>query len=349
MASILQEKAPNIHWHIVPPPPRTASGPTDVVDLTAEGTGSGKENSAPQTKTKPSKTAAPTTTNPKKRKSDTQDDIKAIMFPPDAPVISDDHPALDGSFGPDQSCQKTRQKIRKWIESGAQKVGEFQREIGVSGKAYQSFMSRTGTWDGEGCDTYWKAANFFKKRELAGLPLAVPKAKKPKTAATAGSGATGKAAQAKAEDLLDTGDVTLSGEERCAVPVFMTCDEVRKKMRALMTKGVSQAALARGLSAMYPADSGRSVSPANLRYFLGRKGPREANSNTAFYAGYCLFEKQRLKENKPKSEFRLGMEEAHGPEGMSIADSGRGYYYTVHESEELVMDKYGKLSFVKVR
>jgi hypothetical protein len=348
MSSVLQERAPNAHVarHAIPPPPTNPSGPTDCIDLAADahGVGGGKENNAAQTKSnKPA--------NSKKRKSDAQDDIKAIMFPADAPVIDDDHPALDGPFGADQSCQKTRQKIRKWIESGAQKVGEFQQELGVSSRAYHSFMNRTGTWDGEHCDTYRQAAIFFKKRELAGLPLAVPKAKKPKTAATAGKGATakgatGKTAQAKTEDLLDTGDIILPGEEKCAVSVFMTCDEVRKHIRALMAKGVTQAALCRALSSMYPPDSGKSVSPANLRYFMGQKGVREANTNPTFYAGYCLFEKQRLKDNKPKSEFRLGMEQAHGPLGLSVTDNVKRGFFMMAD-EQAVLDKYGRLHFIK--
>lgn len=69
------------------------------------------------------------------------------------------------------TCGKTWQKIRRWIDSGAMKVGEFQKELGVGGPAYNRFMNRTGSWDGEGTGTYFETVKFFKKREFAGLLL----------------------------------------------------------------------------------------------------------------------------------------------------------------------------------
>lgn len=207
-------------------------------------------------------------------------------------------------------------------------------------------MNRTGTWDGEGCDTYWKACLFFKKRELAGLPLKVPKAKKAKTTAAGGStgaAAGGKAAGAKAaDDLLNTSDVVLPGEDKGNVAVYMTCDEVRKALRAIIAKGVSQAALARTLSTMYPADGEKKVSPANLRYFLGRNGPLDGNTNSSYYAGYCLFEKLRIKEGKPKSGWREEMEGVHGRGGVDVENNSNGSY-CVRIDDSLFIDKYGKM------
>lgn len=259
-----------------------ASPPMEFIDLTAPD--SSKENHSPNkgkainkstTKSKGPTTATATTTattkataNPKKRKSDAaEDDVKNVMFPADAPEIDDDDPRL--IITKQDTCEKTRRKIRDWIGSGAQKVGEFQREIDVSSRGYSNFMNRSGTWDGRGCETYIKALAFFKRRELAGLPLKVPNAKKPKTAVSGAGGARGTARRGGKtdEELLDTGggDIVLPREEEGRTPVYMTCDEVRRSMRALIAKGISQAALARALSGMFPADSGKVVSTSSLR------------------------------------------------------------------------------------
>lgn len=240
------------------------------------------------------------------------------------------------------SCNQVRRKIRNWTESGAMKVGEFQKAIGVSSKGYGSFMNRTGAWDGQGCDTYSKAHTFFKRRELQGLPLKAPKPKKAKTAdAPAGK----KAAAAKAADLFDVAGVTLPREAQQAVPVYDTCDEVRKKTRAFLAKdGVTQAAFVREISKTF-TDGTTSVSPANLRYFMGRKGPLDGNTNVSFYAGYVFFEKQRLKANKPKTKFREEMEKAHGPKGVDTEHSPNGYI-TLLDGESAHIDKYGKCQIV---
>lgn len=76
------------------------------------------------------------------------------------------------------TCNGVRKKIDDWIHSGGTKVGEFQERIGVSPAAYRSFMNRTGVWDGTNCDTYWKAADFFRAREEEGLPIKLAQRKR---------------------------------------------------------------------------------------------------------------------------------------------------------------------------
>jgi len=85
--------------------------------------------------------------NPKKRKSDANDetDVKALLFPDDAPYIDEDDNRLRFLDPKGYSCQQVRLKIRKWLESGAMKVGEFQWAIGVSQHSYSNFVNRTGT------------------------------------------------------------------------------------------------------------------------------------------------------------------------------------------------------------
>ncbi|KAI5462129.1 hypothetical protein BGZ63DRAFT_383056 [Mariannaea sp. PMI_226] len=223
------------------------------------------------------------------------------------------------------------------------KVGEFQNAIGVSSRSYGSFMNRTGTWDGEHTDTYYKANAFFKKREIQGLPLKAPKPKKAKTAEGGAKGTT--TTTKNAGDLFDVEGVTLDGEDSSSVPIYDTCDEVRKKIRAFLAKdGVTQAAFVREISKTFPAGT-ESVSPANMRYFLGRKGTAEGNTNAAYYAAYVFFEKKRIKAGKPKTKFREEMEEVHDVWGVDTKQSSRAPIF-MSTSSTAFYDKYGKLRIV---
>lgn len=44
-----------------------------------------------------------------------------------------------------ETCNAVRCKVRNWIESGAMKIGEFHKELGVSSTTYGNFMNRTKT------------------------------------------------------------------------------------------------------------------------------------------------------------------------------------------------------------
>ncbi|CEF73005.1 hypothetical protein FGSG_00956 [Fusarium graminearum PH-1] len=277
-------------------------------------------------------------TKSRKRKSDVSpDNTKEDLFPSDVPEINSEDERLE-SLGSD-TCNTIRRKIRTWIESGAQKVGEFQKTIGVSSRSYNSFMNRTGTWDGEQTDTFVKAHHFFKRRELQGLPLKANKPKKPKTAA----------ASKVIDKLLNVSSVDpLPGEAQGTVAVYDTCNEIRKKIRALLAKeGMTQAAFIRALNKNLPED-GQNVSPANLRYFMGCKDVRGGNTNIAFYAAYIFFEKRCIQDGKPKSKFREEMEKAWGSKGFDT-EHGGNQQYTCFAGERPVIDKYGKIDFVDAR
>jgi hypothetical protein len=313
---------PHLPGHQVPggPPPTAASTVTRGIPSGAQ------QIPAP---------APTTTTTSRKRKSDVApDNTQEDLFPTDVPDIDSDDERLERLDG--DTCNTVRRKIRNWIDSGAQKVGEFQKTIGVSSKAYGSFMNRTGTWDGEGTDTFAKAHHFFKKRELQGLPLKANKPKKPKTAASAKA----------IDEFLDVSDVDpLPGEADGTVPIYDTCNEIRKKIRPVLAKdGMTQAAFIRALNKNLP--EGKSVSAANLRYFMGRKGVRDGNTNITFYAAYVFFEKKRIQAGKPKTKFRVEMEGAWGSKGFDI-EHGANQHYTCFAGEEPMMDKYGKIDFVQ--
>ncbi|CAI6096463.1 unnamed protein product [Clonostachys chloroleuca] len=139
--------------------------------------------------------------------------------------------------------------------------------------------------------------------------------------------------------LLDTGDVTLPGEDTGSVPVYDTCGEIRRKIRALLAKGVSQAALSRALSKMLPGSQGQ-VSSRNLGTFMKQKHLMDGNTSPAFYAGYVFFEKQRIKNGKPKTKTRQEMEEAHGKTGVNLDWSFKGGSLTLFRNERVHVDKY---------
>ncbi|KAI6781652.1 uncharacterized protein J7T54_003917 [Emericellopsis cladophorae] len=229
--------------------------------------------------------------NPEKRKFDANNetDVKALLFLDNALDVDEDDDRLQYLEPKGCSCQQARLKIRNWLEAGAMEVGEFQLAIG-------------------GCDADCAAARFFRKRELQGLSITLPKsAKKAKT------GTDAKSPKAKEQELLDVSAVILPGEKDMSEPVFDMPKEARKRIRGLQCKGISQAAIARALTSALPADS------------------------------YVLFEKKRLKEGKPKSKTREEMEDVHGPTGVDIGNNSKGTYWVITSESEPYNDPYGKL------
>lgn len=293
----------------------------------------------------PKKTAAAGTSNSKKRKIAADDPgIKAVMFPEDAPEIDEEDPRLM-ELGKGYTCHMVRKKIKAWTDSGAQKVSDFQDEVGISPEGYANFMNRQGTWDGEYCDLYMLAARFFRKRELQGLPLSVPKSttKKTKTDDKASGKKTSDSKKTikSSDDILDVSGVELPGEAEMRVQVYDTCGEMRKRLRKLQTQGCSQAAICRALSTSYPEGSGKSVTATNMRSFMSNKGVMGGNTSNAFYGGYVFFEKRRIKDGKPKSKFREEMEQVHEA-GVDVERNLNGPCW-LRAGESVSFDKYGQV------
>jgi hypothetical protein len=217
--------------------------------------------------------------------------------------VSDDDPRLRPYT---YNCDQIRRKINTFINNGGMKVGEFQRAIDVSANSYRNFMTQNGRTKGIESTTYAAAERFFQKRDLKGEKMprkpTLKKAKKDN-----GSDDNTKSGS-NAKGPVDVSDVYLDGEEDEDVPIFDTCDEVRRKIRAhLRQDGVTQAAFARDLSASFPGD--HKVSAAQVRTFLGKKGARAGGNSDVFYGAYVYFEKVRIKTGKPKSKHRMEMEE----------------------------------------
>ncbi|KAH6619450.1 hypothetical protein B0J18DRAFT_434135 [Chaetomium sp. MPI-SDFR-AT-0129] len=77
--------------------------------------------------------------------------------------------------------------------------------------------------------------------------------------------------------------------------------------------------------------------------FLKAKGPAAGAKLPLFYGAYVYFEKLRVKEGKPKSKHRLGMEEEWGRNGMELSYDQRTPLICLR-GEKPHVSKYGKLS-----
>ncbi|KAI1771747.1 hypothetical protein F4818DRAFT_202785 [Hypoxylon cercidicola] len=154
---------------------------------------------------------------------------------------------------------------------------------------------------------------------------------------------TGGSKKSEQNKLLDVSGVALDGQDTEEVPVYDTCDEIRKKIRAFLRKpDVSQQAFCRAISECC-ADE-HKVQSRQLNSFLGKKGPMEGNTSTAFYGSYVFFEKLRMKEGKPKSQMRQEMENIHR-NGVNTTDQER--FWLCKGNDRPVRDKYGRMHIVK--
>lgn len=209
----------------------------------------------------------------------------------------------------DLNCDQVRRRIRTYLDSGEMKVGEFCSAIGVSNKSLNDFLRQSGRMKGSGSASYDGAWEFFKKREIAGLKM--PK-KKQKTTATekSGNSTSGSTKKTVPTAPADISRIELAGQDDDDVPVFDTCDEVRRKISAHMTKpGVTKAQFCRDLRAQLHSPSApANIQSSQLDSFRNKKGPNAGNTSSVYYAAYVFFEKCRLAEGKPKSKHRATME-----------------------------------------
>jgi hypothetical protein len=238
------------------------------------------------------------------------------------------------------------------------KVGEFQKKLEVSSSSYSNFMGQNGAMKGMESDTFMGACEFFMKRELAGLKM--PRAKKAKTASsssgTADSNAdkddtNSKKKSAKKDNAADKHDVSsvhLDGENKHAVPIYDTCDDVRTKINRYLreTTGATNAGFVRIInSAAFPegaTSTPQTASARQLTTFLNGKGPVKGCESPVFYAAYVFFEKLRVKDGKPKTKKRTEMETIWKKRGMELVDvTTKGVFITA--GKRPYVDKYGQL------
>lgn len=137
---------------------------------------------------------------------------------------------------------------------------------------------------------------------------------------------TKKAAASRNGNVEDVSDIHLDGDETDNVPVYDTCDEIRRKLTAyLHREGVTQAALLRMIhTELREGKKTSRLQSSQLTRFLQMRGANTGNTSVLFYASYVYFEKLRVKQGKPKSKHREEMERIWGEDGFDIETSSRG-------------------------
>lgn len=221
--------------------------------------------------------------------------------------------------------RQVRRKINNLLNSGEMKKGEFNKALDCNSNAVLRFMGQNGPDKGSKSDVYVKAFRFFKQREAKGIKVPTKKIKKGE------------------ETTADIADIKLDGEDTKSVPVYDSCDEIRKKIRAYLAEpGVTNASFLREIVKTY--GDGRTIQGKVLNDFLGKRGATAGNSSSVYYSSYVFFEKLRLKNKKEKSKHRLEMERIYAEEGgVDIKHRSDLNFVTCRQGETPYEDQYGKL------
>jgi hypothetical protein len=196
----------------------------------------------------------------------------------------------------------------------------------VSRSSYYLFMRQNGPWKGDKGDVFPSALWYLQRREREGVPL-------PRKSAT-------EKKKVKEEKVVE-----LEGEKRDNVPIFDTCDEVRRKINVYLRRpGNSQGGLRAILSSQFQ-HTPRPITISQLEQFRNARGPNVGNTNPVFYSAYVFFEKQRLRSKKQKSKTREKMEEIYGEVGgvnVKIPTDKYGAWIGPQEKGAHVwLDKFG--------
>ncbi|GAB1310750.1 hypothetical protein MFIFM68171_00960 [Madurella fahalii] len=284
----------------------------------------------------------PSDKKPSKKRKSTEDHA------PVAPVNIDDID-LEGMIM-DENCDQVRRKVERLIDSGAITKTAFAREIGVSARSLNSFLGTHGPTSGSRCAAYGASWEYFKKREIAGIKVPAKKRKTSATDSAATNNTTttsgGKRQRGATNSVaVDLSGIELDGEEDDEVPVYDTCDEIRRKINAHLRKpGVTQAQLCRDIYAQLkgPCRPKNPFQSSQLANFRRMKGALSGARSSLFYGAYVFFEKLRIKEGKPKSKHREEMETEWGHAGMR-RDIDNRTHFICRAGAEPYIDQYGKV------
>ncbi|KAK0655640.1 hypothetical protein B0T16DRAFT_451288 [Cercophora newfieldiana] len=175
---------------------------------------------------------------------------------------------------------------------------------------------------------------------------------KPKPSATKKSKPTPKP---DLEKLFDVSQIHLEGEEDGTVPVYDSCSDIRKKIRAFLRRdGVTQAAFLRALAKCRPGGESEGkppISVSSFQMFMRQTGVAAGANSQVFYAAYVFFEKMRLRDGKGKTKRREEMERVWGDREdwrtgrRGFVDLGR--WVLCKKDEVPVIDGYGMLHIEK--
>ena len=265
----------------------------------------------------------------------------------------------------DKNPDQVRRMIRRFLDNGGMQVGEFCNRIGCSNNGYNRFMKQSGATKGLGSDVFTSAWEFFKKRELGGLkmPTKASAAKKAKMNDGGGkdTSPSDKKKGAKEKGEPDISTIYLDGEDSDSVPIYATCDDIRRQISAYLRRdGITKAGFCRDMFAQLHAETkGAGLTASQLDRYRGNHGANGGASSKVFYAAYVFFEKHRLAEGKSKSKKRVEMEDVW-PNGFDRTFNSNTRYVqlisfsitivpSAHRrptagSERPYIDNYGRLS-----
>ncbi|KIM93073.1 hypothetical protein OIDMADRAFT_46391 [Oidiodendron maius Zn] len=174
-----------------------------------------------------------------------------------------------------------------------------------------------------GSDIYYTAFKFFKRRELQGIKL--PK-KKVRLADKAIKN--------------NISCIYLEGEEDLSIPVYDSCDEIRKKIGVYLCKpSVTQAGFLHEIAKVY--SEGKKIYIKVLNDFLGKGGTTSGNISSVFYSSYIFFKKLYISDKRPKSKHRVQIEREYPGEGIDTKQRHDRFWYI--EGEQPYKDKFGKI------
>ena len=162
------------------------------------------------------------------------------------------------------------------------------------------------------------------------------------------------------------------GESDGEVPVYDTCDIVRKKIKSyLKSSNITRAGFLRAngethrkkkkiskefathLSGALPSSLlliSLLYRSKSLNVFLAKRGANAGNASGIFYAAYLFFEKMRICDGQLKSEFILMIEdiygglnrwENNGKSGVSL--TRRNAKYFCRAGQQPCLDLYGRV------
>ncbi|KAF8417501.1 hypothetical protein EV426DRAFT_622907 [Tirmania nivea] len=242
------------------------------------------------------------------------------------------------------NCDEIRRKIRTLLENSGMEITAFQRAINAPSGTLGRFMKLRGAKSGENYKAFEGATRYFHAREAAGLPMPSPIEKPvPKTADT-GSAEVVESQTAAELAALELEDSDITDSDTDTIPVFDSCDEIRRKISAhLRLPYVTQAQFLRDIAAQFTGQDVK-IQSKQLSDFRSKSGALAGNTSRVYYGAYVYFEKLRLIEEKPKSKHRLEMEKRWAPDGVDIDRVSGRERYIVRAGRELAMDEYGQVS-----
>ncbi|KAJ7275526.1 hypothetical protein B0H12DRAFT_1087643 [Mycena haematopus] len=145
----------------------------------------------------------------------------------------------------------------------------------------------------------------------------------------------------------DLFSIALPGDDDGTVEIYDSCDELRRKINALLRTGtITKAALLRDMSRAAYTDA-PNIQSKQLTDFLTKKGATSGSTSRVCYASYVYFEKKRIAEGKAKSKHRRDMEDRWDGKGGLPRERERGYF--CHVDDKIVQDALGSVRVVPRR